>query len=124
MSQSYKDLIAWQKSMDLVVSVYAMTRFFPVEERYGLVSQIRRSAVSVPSNIAEGHGRLTDSDRRHFTVQARGSLLELETQLEIAQRLGCLSTQDASTLQLACAEVGRILNGLLKSLSAKVADAD
>ena len=124
MSLSYKDLIAWQKSMDLVLSVYAMTKAFPADERYGLVSQMRRSAVSIPSNIAEGHGRLTDSDRRHFTVQARGSLQELETQIEIADRLGYLSTQGATTLQAACAEVGRILNGLLKSLAAKVASAD
>jgi four helix bundle protein len=84
MSVSYRDLKVWQRSMNLVLSVCATTRHFPKEELYGLVSQMRRSAVSVPSNIAEGKGRSTDRDRAHFYFQARGSLLELETQILIA----------------------------------------
>jgi four helix bundle protein len=90
MSVSYRDLKVWQYSMKLVISVYAITRQFPKEELYGLVSQMRRAAVSIPSNIAEGKGRLTDRDRIHFYLQARGSLLELETQILIVEL--CVAT--------------------------------
>ena len=84
---SYRHLRVWQPGMELVVAVYAQTRRFPKEETYGLTSQMRRSAVSVPSNIAEGKGRSTDRDRSLFFCHARGSLLELETQILIAQQL-------------------------------------
>ncbi len=87
MSASYRDLRVWQNSMNLVVAVYTATQCLPKDELYGLVSQMRRAAVSVPSNIAEGKGRLTDRDRAHFFCQARGSLLELETQVLIAEKL-------------------------------------
>jgi four helix bundle protein len=80
MGHSYRDLIAWQKSMDLVESTYRLTRTFPREEVYGLVSQMRCAAVSVPSNIAEGQGRMSCGEFRQFLGHARGSLLELETQ--------------------------------------------
>ncbi len=97
MSESYRDLRVWQRSMDLVCTVYSETRDFPKEELYGLVSQMRRAAVSIPSNIAEGKGRLTDRDRSHFFCQARGSLHELETQITIARRLSYISEPVAAT---------------------------
>ena len=86
MSNSYRDLKVWQKSMDLVVRIYEVTGNFPQSETYGLTSQIRRAAVSVPSNIAEGKGR-SDKDFSRFLLQARGSVWEAETQVEIALRL-------------------------------------
>jgi len=91
MSASYQDLRVWQDAMDLVENVYCETQGFPKEERYGLTSQMRRAAVSIPSNIAEGKGRSTDRDRSLFFCHARGSLLELETQILIAERLKFLA---------------------------------
>lgn len=88
MLQSHKELIVWQKSMDLVISIYTITSGFPKEELYGLTSQMRRSATSIPSNIAEGRKRGTSRDYRQFLLIAFGSAAELETQLEIAKRLG------------------------------------
>ncbi|TAK04257.1 four helix bundle protein [Patescibacteria group bacterium] len=84
---SYQDLIVWQKAMDLVVGVYEITKDFPTDERYGIVSQMRRSAVSIPSNIAEGYRRKSEVDFQRFLRIAYGSASELETQLLIAQRL-------------------------------------
>ena len=117
MGRSYKDLVACQKSMDLVTAVYRATANFPKDELFGLTSQIRRAAVSIPSNIAEGQGRLSEKEFRYFLGQARGSLMEVETQLQIAQNLRYLEKQPGSALLEACAEVGRILNGLLASVS-------
>jgi four helix bundle protein len=91
MSASYRELRVWQNAMGLVVQVYEQTRAFPKEEMYGLTSQMRRAAVSIPSNIAEGKGRSTDRDRSLFLCHARGSLLELETQVSIAERLAYLA---------------------------------
>ena len=105
--------------MRLVTDVYEATRSFPKEEMYGLTSQIRRSAVSVPSNVAEGHGRATNRDRQYFITAARGSVLELQTQIEIARNLGYLDDPTASKLMESADEVGRIVNGLLKSLRTK-----
>ncbi|HEY3974276.1 MAG TPA: four helix bundle protein [Candidatus Sulfotelmatobacter sp.] len=116
MSGSYRDLRVWQRAMDLVVSIYAESQGFPKNELYGLVSEMRRAAVSIPSNIAEGKGRLTDRDRAHFFCQARGSLLELETQILIAQRLGFLIQQRAEIVIGLCAELGRMLNLLIQSI--------
>ena len=93
MGRSYKDLVAWQKSMDLVTNVYRVTGSFPKEQLFGLTSQLRRAAVSIPSNIAEGQGRLSEKEFRYFLGQARGSLMEVETQLQIAINLGYLTTQ-------------------------------
>jgi len=115
--RSYKDLVAWQKAMDLVTAVYRATADFPKEEQFGLKSQVRRAAVSIPSNIAEGQGRLSEKEFRYFLGQSRGSLMEVETQLRIAQNLGYLESGKNSELLKACAEVGRILNGLLASIS-------
>jgi four helix bundle protein len=91
MGQGFRDLLAWQESMVLVTQVYRATQTFPVEERYGLMSQMRRAAVSVPSNIAEGHGRQSPGEFRQFLGQARGSLCELETQIETAANMEFLA---------------------------------
>ena len=116
MGASYRDLRVWQLAMQLVVEVYALTRAFPKEEIYGLTSQMRRSAVSVPSNIAEGKGRSTDRDRALFFCHARGSLLELETQILIAQELEYVATLEADRLMANSAQLGRMLNALIQSL--------
>lgn len=116
MAASYRDLRVWQRSMELVMKVYAETRSFPCEEIYGLQSQMRRSSVSVPSNIAEGKGRLTDRDRAHFLAQARGSLLELETQILIASGLGYISKSVSDSLMKLSSETGRMLNLLIQSI--------
>src|SRR5436305_9813990 len=91
MSRSYRDLIAWQKAMDMVAGIYQLTLKFPKEELYVLTSQLRRCAVSVPSNIAEGQGRGSPQEFKHFISIAMGSLTEIETQLLIAQRLSYIS---------------------------------
>jgi len=116
MPASYRDLRVWRRSMELALSVYAATQAFPKQELYGLVSQMRRATVSVPSNIAEGKGRLTDRDRAHFFAQARGSLLELETQILIAAKLGYLSGAASESLLDLSREVGRMLNSLIESI--------
>jgi len=102
--------------MDLVTAIYSATAGFPKEEQFGLTSQVRRAAVSIPSNIAEGQGRLSEKEFRYFLGQSRGSLMEVETQLQIAQNLGYLESAKTNALLKACAEVGRILNGLLASI--------
>ncbi|MFZ0813912.1 MAG: four helix bundle protein [Candidatus Sulfotelmatobacter sp.] len=117
MGRPYKDLVAWQKSMDLVTATYRATAGFPKDELFGLTSQLRRAAVSIPSNIAEGQGRLSEKEFRYFLGQARGSLMEVETQLQIAENLGYLQKEQTRGLFHSCAEVGRILNGLLASVS-------
>jgi four helix bundle protein len=111
-----QELIAWQKSMDLVVGVYRITKSFPASELYGLTSQLRRAAVSVPSNIAEGQGRGTPTEFVRFLRIAHGSLREVETQLLIAQRLEYLKEADLMPLLDLAAETGRLINGLLNSL--------
>ena len=114
--RSYKDLVAWQKSMDLVTAVYRASQGFPKEEIFGLVSQIRRAAVSVPSNIAEGHARTSKKEFQYFLSNARGSLAELETQLTIAHQLAYIDETVINQLLDRLGEVGRILNGLLTAL--------
>ena len=118
---TFRDLIAWQKAMDLAEDVYAVTARFPSEERYGLTSQLRRCAVSIPSNIAEGQGRLTTRDWQHFLAQARGSALELETQLLLASRLGMGTEADVHHAIGQAQEVARIINGLLNSTESRPA---
>jgi four helix bundle protein len=114
--KNYRDLIAWQKAMDLVEDVYRLTKKFPKEELYGLTSQLRRCSVSVPSNIAEGQGRGTDPEFAHRLSIAHGSLREAETQLLIATRLQYVDGRDADALLDRAAEVGRLVTGLRKSL--------
>ena len=115
MGGSFRDLVAWQKSMILVREIYLATQAFPHEEAYGLKSQLRRAAVSVPSNIAEGQARYSRSEFYRYLNMARGSLAELETQITLANDLGLLGTQDADRLLGSASEVGRILNGLIAS---------
>jgi len=106
----------WQKAMILARDIYQVTRAFPREEIYGLTSQLRRAAVSVPSNIAEGHVRLSDNSFRLFLSQARGSLFEVETQLQLAADLNYCNPEDHSRLVIACDEIARMTNGLLTKL--------
>jgi four helix bundle protein len=113
MSGNQKDLVVWQNAMDLVLSIYRITKCFPREETYGLVSQMRRAAVSIPSNIAEGRGRFSAKEMSQFLVNARGSLLELETQIEISRALEYIPNGDAEALAERSSEVGRLLNGML-----------
>lgn len=116
MGRSYKDLVAWQKAMELVTATYRASAKFPKDELFGLTSQLRRAAVSVPSNIAEGQGRLSEREFRYFLGQSRGSLMEVETQVQIAENLGYLQAEEVKVLLKSCAEVGRILNGLIASI--------
>ena len=114
--QSYRDLIVWKKSMSLVLDVYRSTNAFPKTETYGLISQMRRAAVSIPSNIAEGQARLTTLEFKQSLGHARGSLMEVETYILLAQGLGYLQLDQSEGLLVGTAEVGKILNGLLNSL--------
>jgi four helix bundle protein len=119
MAQHYKDLIAWQKAMDLVTTLYDATEEFPKRGTYSLTDQMRRAAVSVPSNIAEGQAHYSNREFRHFLRHSRGSLAELETQVLIAQRRNYLSEKQAAELLKRADEVGRILSGLINSLKEK-----
>lgn len=112
---SYQDLIVWQKGIALVERVYSASKSFPDEEKFGLTSQMRRCAVSIPSNIAEGWGRGKNKYYRHFLTIARGSLLELETQTIISERLGYLKSPK-EILNL-IEEEGKMLNSLINKLN-------
>jgi len=116
MANSFRDLQVWQRSMQLTVPVDRLTQSFPREEVYGLSSQIRRSAVSIPSNIAEGQGRLTVGEFRQFLGIARGSNFELQTQLEIARLLGFGDSKLIDEAEGLFHEVGKMLYALLESL--------
>ncbi|HKI26794.1 MAG TPA: four helix bundle protein [Candidatus Sulfotelmatobacter sp.] len=113
MAQSYRQLVAWQKAMEFVREIYRVTRAFPGDEIYGLTSQLRRAAVSVPSNIAEGQARYSRREFYRFLQIARGSVAEIETQIEIATSLDYLTPASARSLLCKTAELGRILNGLI-----------
>jgi len=114
--ENYKDLIAWQKAMKLVVSIYRLTGAFPQNERYGLTSQLRRAAVSVPSNIAEGYGRGSRPDYVRFLNMARGSANEIEAQLLIAVQLAFVDEDRVDKTTQKVLEVQRILKGLVNGL--------
>jgi four helix bundle protein len=118
--KSHRDLIVWQKAMDLVVAVYQATKNFPKEETYGLTSQIRRAAASIPANIAEGQGRRLGGEFQQFLGNARGSLMELDTHLELALRLDYFDPESYSALNRRVTEVGKMLNGLLRSLRSSI----
>jgi four helix bundle protein len=120
MKSSYRDLLVWQKAMDLVDDVYRITRTFPKEEMYGLTAQMRRSSASIAYNIAEGQGRYTYREFRHFLRASRGSALEFETQLEIARRQRFLREDAVAPLNERVAEVTRLLNGLIRYLDRKL----
>lgn len=117
MGHSYRELIVWQKAIGMVTNIYRATQSFPKQETYGLVSQIRRSAVSIPSNIAEGQGRVSRGEFRQFLGNARGSLPEMETQLCIANNLGYLSEETMGALMERSGEVSRLLHRLMQSMS-------
>ena len=117
--ESYRDLIAWQKAMDLVVAIYRETDAWPQHEKFGLVQQLRRCAVSVPSNIAEGQGRRNDREFAHFLRVAHGSLREAETQITLGQRLGYCSIDTEERLLDRAAEIGRLLQGLIRAITAR-----
>ena len=110
--EGHRDLDVWQKAMRFVTDVYQVTQSFPGEERYGLSSQLRRAAISVPSNIAEGCGRSSTREFALFLCHARGSLLEVETQLEIARNLGYLPEDKFNEVLSESNRIGRMLNGL------------
>jgi four helix bundle protein len=115
---SYRDLIAWQTATAICLEIYRVTKAFPPEERFGLTSQLRRAAVSVPSNIAEGYGRGRPADYLRFLRTARGSLFEIETQLYIATELGFLGETQYQQLDSKLKECGRVLAGLIRSINA------
>jgi four helix bundle protein len=115
-SRSYRDLEVWQRSMELAVDLHRLTLGFPIQERFGLTSQLNRAIQSVPNNIAEGQGRLYRGDFLRHASMARGSLFEAETQLDLARRLGYLPDAEFEAYFLRFQEVGRLLNGLVRFL--------
>jgi four helix bundle protein len=117
---SYRDLDAWQVAMDLAQHVYELTGMLSSDERFGLSQQLKRAAVSVPSNIAEGHARGATRDFCRFLSIARGSVAEIETQIELAVRIGLLESVLAQPVVQECDKLGRILRGLRKSLDNKL----
>ena len=118
MSGTFEDLHAWRLAMDLAVEVYQHTVDWPKDERFGLISQIRRAATSIPSNIAEGKGRASDREFIKFLNYARGSLYEVQPQIRVARRLNYLATNAAQALETHAAEVGKVLNGLIHAVTA------
>lgn len=120
MVQSYRDLILWRKALDLVEAVYAVTQSWPKDEAYGLTSQVRRAVVSIPANVAEGQGRDSKRDFLRFLAIANGSLLELETHLFIAHRLGYIVQETRDRLLEQTAEISRVHQGLVRRLRASV----
>lgn len=119
-TRGYINLDVWQKSMTLVTNVYQLTQQFPKEELYSLTSQIRRAAVSIPSNIAEGRSRHSTKDYMRFVMIARGSVAELETQLRISHNLAYVTQERLQPILNDANEIGRMLNGLFAKLEAKV----
>ena len=118
--QSYRELKVWQRAMDLIEKCYTTTRSFPADERFGLISQIRRAAVSVAANIAEGQGRNSTKEFLNHLSMARGSLLEVETLLLVSQRVEMLSQESLTPLAALCDEVSRMLTGLRQALEKKL----
>jgi four helix bundle protein len=122
MSKSYKDLEVWKNSIDFVTKIYKITKQFPSDEKFGLISQLRRAAVSIPANIAEGTGRKSSNDTLHFLVMARGSMNEIVTELIVASNLNYIQKEDFNDLNRELDQCGKQLNGLItyfKSLADK-----
>jgi len=120
MVKSFRDLLVWQKAMQLAVSIYRLTQDFPRDELYGLTGQIRRAAVSIPSNIAEGHGRMGTGEYRQFLGIARGSNFELQTQIEIARALGLGDSKLLDDAEKLSFEVGKMISGILNAIKDKL----
>ena len=118
MGASFKDLVVWQKAIELTLSVYELTARFPHSERFGLINQLRRAAVSVPSNIAEGYGKTSKGEYVHFLGHARGSVCEVQTQLLISEKLGYGSQQHRVAAAEQAEHVSRMLNALVAKLQA------
>ena len=116
MAGSYRDLLVWRKSIAFVLAIYRATEAFPPKEQFGLTSQLRRAAVSVPSNIAEGQAHHSHPDFKRFLRLAKGSLAEIDTQLIIAFKLDYIGKEQATELSMTAAELGRMLSGLLAKL--------
>ena len=114
--KTYKELIVWQKAVEFVTTIYSITKNFPKEEIYGLTNQIRRAAVSVPSNIAEGFGRNSKNEFKHFLQIAIGSLFELQTQLEITRNLEFISVEKFDVLFSSTREIETMLSSLIRKL--------
>jgi four helix bundle protein len=121
-SESFRDLIAWQKGMALITNVYRATESFPNRERYGLIDQLCRAAVSIPSDIAEGRGRVSKKEFLQMVARARGSSYEVQTQLEVAFNLGYLAREQFEELLAQAGEVSRLLNGLIRNLQKQIAE--
>ena len=119
MIHNFEEMYVWQKAMQLVREVYRLVRLLPKEETYALSDQMRRAAVSIPSNIAEGYGRHSANEYVRFLNIARGSKNELETQLQICVMLGYLQHEDALAASVLCKEVSRMINALLKTITNK-----
>lgn len=122
MIKSYKDLIVWQKSMSLVEDIYCLTEILPAKEQFSMVSQMRRAAISIPSNIAEGYGRNTTGNYVQFLSISKGSLLELETQLELCKRLKYMSEKEHSQIEEKLIEVSKMITVLISKLKVKIRD--
>jgi four helix bundle protein len=118
-TRHFKELIVWQHSMTLARTIYRVSQNFPKHEMFGLSSQLRRAAVSVPSNIAEGHGRLSDALFRTFLAQARGSLFEVETQVMLAESFQYIPADEMTAILRDCDEIAKMIHGLLNSLERK-----
>jgi four helix bundle protein len=116
MAQDYHELIVWQRAIELTVCIYKLTRSFPKEELYGLISQMRRASVSVASNIAEGRGRITPGEFRQFLGLAQGSTYELQTQLLVARKLGMGSDENLNEAELLSDEVSKMLGSFIQTL--------
>ncbi len=117
---TYKDLIVWQKSIVLVTDIYSITRNFPMEEKFGLVNQLNRAVVSIPTNIAEGWGRESSKNYLQFLRISRGSLMEVETLILISKNLNYINDEQHKIITNGIEEVGKILQGLIKSIQQKI----
>jgi four helix bundle protein len=117
--RSYTDLVVWQKSMALAVAAYTCSRGLPTEERYGITQQLRRAVVSIPSNIAEGHGRMNNGDFVRFLAIARGSLREAETLFRLCIALGLLREDDVERAMTLADEIGRMLAVMIRTMGRK-----
>lgn len=114
--RSFKDLIVWQRSMDLAVRIYRITQKLPASEQFGLTSQLRRASVSIPSNIAEGYGRQSTGNYRQFLSISRGSLMEMETQINICERLKYLAQSDTGDIFKEIIEISKMLTSLISKI--------
>lgn len=117
---SFKDLIVWQKSIELVTTIYSLTKNFPNDEKFGLVSQLNRAVVSVPTNIAEGWGRESSKNYLQFLRISRGSLMEVETLMLISKNLNYVNEENFKIISDKIEETGKILQGLIKSMQQKI----